>query len=221
MAVLGGKLFNKDPNLMPKFIIGGDHLIMGRAGNFDSSESSYFWEGDYTYNAQTTSNVSADTDVTIVNISGKAGFMTGALSMGNDLAAGNATNFTWTITVDGVATTILMEAGGRGQGFTPAGARSMLGVSFNYSSSTRFSVALMENNYSYSSVGWDNTGPSFRSLDAQNHYLMNSEHLRQFMPLSCVRFEDSLNVKVQMNRANTSDYKKQCGVAYILDKGNY
>jgi len=221
MAVLGGVKYNKDPNLMPKYIIGADHLIMGRAGNFDSSESSYFWQGDYTYNAQTTSNVSADTDVTIVNISGKAGFMTGALSMGNDLGAGNATNFTWTITVDGVATTILMEAGSRGQGFTPNGARSMLGPSLNGAYSASFQWVMSENNYSYASVGWDNTGPSFRSLDGNNQYLMNAESARQFMPQSCVRFEDSLNVKVQMNRANTSNYTKQCGVQYILDKGNY
>ena len=96
--ILGGTKYNKDPNLMPKFAIGGDHLQMGRAGNFDTSESSYFWQGDYTYNAATTSNVVANTDITIVNISGKAGFMTGALSMGNGLSAGNATNFTWTIT---------------------------------------------------------------------------------------------------------------------------
>tara|TARA_E500000305_G_scaffold105231_1_gene102502 strand:+ start:39 stop:704 length:666 start_codon:yes stop_codon:yes gene_type:complete len=221
MAVLGGVKYNKDPNLMPKYVIGGDHVLMGRAGNFDSSESSYFWTGDYTYNAQTTDNVVANTDITIVNISGKAGFMTGALSMGNGLSAGNATNFTWTITVDGVATTILMEAGSRGVGFTPAGARSMLGPFFNGTYSSGFQWALMENNYSYDSVGWDNTGPSYRSIDATSGYLMNAEHARQFMPQSCVRFETSLNVKVQMNKANTGNYEKQCGVQYILDRGNY
>ena len=221
MAVLGGVKYNKDPNLMPKYVIGGDHVLMGRAGNFDSSESSYFWTGDYTYNAQTTSNVVANTDITIVNISGKAGFMTGALSMGNALSAGNATNFTWTITVDGVATTILMEAGSRGVGFTPSTARSMLGPFLNGTYDSRFQWVLMENNYSYDSVGWDNTGPSYRSIDATSGYLMNAEHARQFMPQSCVRFETSLNVKVQMNKANTGNYEKQCGVQYILDRGNY
>jgi len=221
MAVLGGVKYNKDPNLMPKYAIGGDHLNMGRAGSFDSSESSYFWQGDYTYNAKTTDNVVADTDITIVNISGKAGFMTGALSMGNGLSAGNATNFTWTITVDGVATTILMEVGSRGQGFTPSGVRSMLGPNLQTGYTAQFSYVMMENNYSYASVGWDNTGPSFRSLDGNAFHLMNAEHARQFMPQSCVRFETSLNVKVQMNRANTSNYTKQCGVQYILDKGNY
>tara|TARA_R100001440_G_scaffold26754_1_gene43701 strand:- start:6651 stop:7316 length:666 start_codon:yes stop_codon:yes gene_type:complete len=221
MAVLGGVKYNKDPNNMVKYAIGADHVTMAYGTNFVNSTQSEFWGADAVYNAKTTSAVTADTDVTVLNISGKAGFMTGAMSMSTGLGAGNATNFTWTITVDGVATTILMEAGGRGQGFTPAEVRAVLGPLYNVNYSGQFGYSLMENNPSYSSVGWDNTGPSFRSLDAETRYVANLEFTKMQMPQSCVRFETSLNVKVQMNRAVSTTNYENCGVQYILDRGNY
>jgi len=221
MAVLGGVKYNKDPNNMVKYAIGADHVIMAYGSNFVNSTQSEFWGADTVYNAKTTSAVTADTDVTVLNISGKAGFMTGAMSMSTALSAGNATNFTWTITVDGVATTILMEAGGRGQGFTPAEVRAVLGPLYNVNYSGQFGYSLMENNPSYSSVGWDNTGPSFRSLDAETRYVANLEFTKMQMPQSCVRFETSLNVKVKMNRAVSTTNDENCGVQYVLDRGNY
>ena len=189
MAVLGGVKYNKDPNNMVKYAIGADHVKAGYgSNNFVGSEGNNFWGADATYNAKTTSAVTADTDVTVLNISGKAGFMTGAMSMSTGLAAGNATNFTWTITVDGVATTILMEAGGRGQGFTPMDVRAVLGPLYHNNYSGQYGFAVCENNLYYGSVGWDNTGPSFRTHDGEDFYLANAEFTKMQFPQSCVRF---------------------------------
>ena len=222
--ILGGTgvQYNKDPKKLSKYVIDPTATYLMRdAASFDlensGNEGAYYSSSDNYFVRSPASNVSADTDITIVNISGQSGFLTHCISPTSGVGAGYQTTWTWVITVDGVATTITMGAGISGNYYKPAEARSVMGGFLQYLYPNSAGTWNRRDDSYYSNQMYDNARSYYTTSGTMQMTMTHPEEMIMRYPLACVRFETSLNVKVQQDRANTDTYNRIGGVAYIAD----
>ena len=221
MAVLGGVKYNKDPKKMPSYH--SDNLTVWAnqsTYNRSSDPATQLWNSMGA--AYITTASVADTARTVVNISGKSGFMTHCFSPYVDSQSGTCT---WVITVDGVATTIFYDGTGMG---ASAGGYHTLGVlnhgaytiqanssSYFMSHVTGFGSNFMHNVSTYGTPY--NTDHNARMAIGVSPYPPEPAVAIAMAPLSCVRFENSLTVTVAANVNNSTGSQHEAGVSYLLD----
>ena len=221
MAVFGGVKYNKDPKKMPSYHSDNLTVWANTTTHYRSSDPcTQFWnQVGATY---ITSNSVADTARTVVNISGKAGFLTHCWSPYVESQSGTCT---WVITVDGVATTVFYDGTGMG---ASSGSYQTLGV-LNHGGST-----IAANSGSYFMGKVTGFGSNFMHAVATYGTPYNTDQNARMgigispyppepavaiamAPLSCVRFENSLTVTVASNVSNSSGTQHEAGVTYLLD----
>ena len=222
MAVLGaGFQWNKDPAKMPKWC----HAKRYVGHNYVSTTFNY---GDnYTFTnaseffTHITSNAVANVHRTIVNISGKSGWLTFCQGPG---AAGQVTTFI--ITVDGVATTIEVAADATNQVDTQSDHAGFLGAHFRCNGTNSTSAVYgqahvaAQTQYGTGYLAWN---PEHTTINrggfadvATTCFILDPLLAIHQQPSSCVRFEDSLTVTVAGSVGQTNDYKHS-NVMYVLE----
>ena len=221
MAVLGGVKYNKDPKKMPSYH--SDNLtawVNQSTTNRSADPCTQFW--NQMGAAYITTASVADTARTVINISGKSGFLTHCFSPFVNSQSGTCT---WVITVDGVATTVFYDGAGMG---ADSGSYQTLGVlnhggytiAANSSSYFRSHVTGFGSNLAHSIGSYGthyNTDHNARWSIGVSPYPPSPEIAIAMAPLSCVRFEDSLTVTVASNAGTTTGSQHDAGVSYLLD----
>ena len=221
MAVLGSVKYNKDPKKMPSYHSDNLTVWANTTTHYRSGDPcTQFW--NQTGATYITSNSVANTARTVVNISGKAGFLTHCWSPYVESQSGTCT---WVITVDGVATTVVYDGAGTGAN---SGSYHTLGV-LNHGGNT---IAANSASYFMGHVtGFGanrahavatygtpyNTDQNARFGIGISPYPPSPEIAIAMAPLSCVRFENSLTVTVASNASNSSGTQHEAGATYLLD----
>tara|TARA_R110000851_G_scaffold177355_2_gene324161 strand:+ start:326 stop:976 length:651 start_codon:yes stop_codon:yes gene_type:complete len=213
-AVIGNNgIYNRNPNAVPRGYAGGDYIFLADDSNGAvTSRSQNFWDNGV-WTASVTSAVAANTARTIVNISGKSGFLISGL--GSNTGSGAAT---FVITVDGVATSLsypaispntnqkvffgAIEIGGGTTSYIQGAAAGSSGTDTWNSSDT----AVNFNNNSFSNNG----------LDRKMHVRNPMEAISN-ANAGCIRFENSLTVTYSQAQELYSNIDNRAGVMYKLD----
>ena len=229
-AVIGSKgLWNRDPAKMPRTYGETYQTYIGRASadlySNRMSDASVFTSTGYITHIQTAAV--ANTARTIVNISGKSGWLTWAMGPG-----GASQALTYVVTIDGVATTIAVNADGSDQTDTGGQNNSQtgfLGILLNLHTASGYGSAhsdagfVANNNAGSNNKAWNaehqtlNLSPS---TDANSHARRTVDpfHAIHKYPSSVCRFETSLTVTVAGTiAASASSAKRVAGVIYVLD----
>ena len=221
MAVLGGVKYNKDPKKMPAYHVDNINVWNNNATNARSNDpANQFWNS--TASVYITSNSVADTARTVINISGKSGFLTHCWSPYVTSQAGTCT---WVITVDGVATTVFYDGSGQG---ADSGSYHTLGVlnlgshetqangsQYFMGRTTGFGVNTAHSFATYGTMY--NTDHNTRWSIGVSPFVPEPSIVIAMAPLSCVRFENSLTVTVASNVDNSTGSQHDAGVSYLLD----
>ena len=199
MAVLGEKKFNSDPK---KMLIGYDQYPLAYKV---STTSRYGYESDYWANignemALLTSAGVANTYRTILNLSGKSGFLTCVCGQASVASAGNAQEETFKITVDGVETEI--AANNTGMTYKRGYGRFYLMASYTHTARTEtyYSRTVKLYDSSGDEDQWNDDHRVVSSFGDQS-WLVPSSNAVSMSPLTCVRFETSLKVETKCTLA--------------------
>jgi hypothetical protein len=231
-AVIGSKgLWNRDPAKMPRTYGETYQTFIGRASSdlFSNrmSDRSALLNTGYITHIETAAV--ANTARTIVNISGKSGWLTWAMG-----SCGASQAVTYVVTIDGVATTIAVNADGSdqtdtgGQNNTQTG---FLGLMLNHHGSAGYTDGgvmsdaawIANNNVSSNNKAWNaehqtlNMG-SYNDANSHNRRIVDPFHAIHKYPSSVCRFETSMTVTVAGTiAAGSSDNTRFAAVIYVLD----
>ena len=214
MAVLGIKdNFNRDPKKMGRFwnSANGGGVVVPRGNVGVHQLSDAFHTTNIWTTVTTASSIVANQSYTIYNVSGASGFLIHAYTNATDNAANNVT---FTVTVDGIASTIAFGASSASAGYYSGWLGQVAGGRMDqdnfqggnmssgssgvaaaaefprasiYGTSTDITVGPM--NIGSKVIDYSGGGPSLRGI-------MYAQGLDATMtnPLSCTRFENSLTV---------------------------
>ena len=231
-AVIGSKgLWNRDPAKMPKTYGETHQTFIGRASgdlysNRMSDRSALLNTGHITH---IETAAVANTARTIVNISGKSGWLTWAMG-----PSGQSQAVTYVITIDGVATTIAVNADGSDQtdtGGQNSSQTGFLGLMLNHHGTAGYTDGgvmsdagwLANNNVSNNNKAWNaehqtlNLG-SYNDANSHNRRIVDPFHAIHKYPSSVCRFETSMTVTVAGTiAASASAFQRMAGVIYVLD----
>jgi len=229
-AVIGDKgLWNRDPAKMPRTYGEAHQTFIGRAAAdlFQNNLNDLAILANSSHITHLQTAAVADTARTIVNISGKSGWLTWAMGPG-----GASQALTYVVTIDGVATTIAVNADGSDQTDTGGQNNSQtgfLGILLNLHTASGYGSAhsdagfVANNNAGSNNKAWNaehqtlNLSPS---TDANSHARRTVDpfHAIHKYPSSVCRFETSLTVTVAGTiAASASSAKRVAGVIYVLD----
>ena len=225
MAVLGSRdNFNRDPRrLMATSAIDSRVGWLEGTGTNRFSNDAAFWASDLITN--TNSAFVANTEKTIVNVSGSSGFLTHVIGP-NRTAGGTTYSITVKITVDGLLTTLVLNTAGWNVNNVTSENRLYLGTLFratdvNINSTNRY----MGNGLSpptyvgAANNAATNVNDSHSWVQQYTNYfsIAYSPMLKIHSPQSCVRFENSLNVTITSSYAQSATNDENAGVIYLLD----
>jgi len=227
-AVIGSKGFwNRDPAKMPRTYGETYQTFIGSASSdiqiLRLNTATTLTNTDYI--TAITSNAVSNTARTIVNVSGKSGWLTFAFG---PAAASQATTFV--VTVDGVATTIAVNADGSDQldlGGQNNSGSGFLGLMLNSHSAGGYNNGLtngawIANNNNASYQTWNEEHQTlnqgmYNDANSHNRRVLDPFHAIHEYPSSVVRFENSLTVTVAGTIAVTDATHRTSGVIYVLD----
>jgi len=219
MAVIGSKdSLNRDPAKMQRFIARSGQAGIYAGGIFKALyDTSWVLRNDAITSFINT-NAVANTPRTIYSVSGKGGSLIWAFS---SHSAGSTTMVTtYTITVDGVATTFNLgtQSSNYSRGIIGSPAALMNGTtdisspvaanSYVYGASGSSAAGGVVNNNSFSYSQGANSG-LYIVLAGLNQPMLN--------PQACTRFENSLTVSVTVSQPNSDAGGREAGCLVLLD----
>lgn len=231
-AVIGSKgLWNRDPAKMPRTYGETYQTYIGRASadlySNRMSDASVFTSTGYLTHIQTAAV--ANTARTIVNISGKSGWLTWAMG-----PSGQSQAITYVITIDGVATTIAVNADGSDQtdtGGQNSSQTGFLGLMLNHHGTAGYTDGgvmsdaawLANNNTASNNKAWNaehqtlNMSP-YNDANSHNRRVIDPFHAIHKYPSAVCRFETSMTVTVAGTiAASASAFQRLAAVIYVLD----
>ena len=225
MAVLGVKNdFNRDPRrLMATSAIYSRIGWVQQASTAVVTSDGAFWTNDLI--TPTTSAFVSGTEKTIVNVTSSSGFLTHVVCPTKD-AAGGTTRVVIKITIDGLLTTVVLNTAGWNANNLLTLNRIFLGTLLRSGDSAIAAAGRYDGN-SLAPIAYSgpansghsnfNTGHNWVQ-QYQNYFgITHPQMLKTHYPQSCVRFEDSLNVTITTDFAQSASVKENAGVVYILD----
>ena len=218
-AVIGSKdsLINRDPKRMPVRRILSTKLLLHKTDNgYINAGSSVFFTGDFF--AKTSGNYAANTEVTLVNITGGSGYLTHVVGPSDQDAAAGTTTFK--ITVDGLETAVAFDSTGLNAfvdydriclGYLPVGYDTNMQVSSRYAKYYGQSLYSGAGNYRNDDDSYISQNPGYFAT------LPNTALLIADTPQVCVRFETSLKVTITTSYISNNAHYRFSGAVYLLD----
>jgi len=188
--------FIRDPRVLTRTQGGSSVILLGAS----TSQNANFWTGlgcigDYQTAALTTKR-------TIVNATGTGGFLRGCIGGAHNNSAGTTT---WSITIDGVLTTIVIR---HVAAFAPA--RSILGDIVDMG--TRFTTANHTGGITVYNALYARGDAVNSVITVDPLYVRLPSNARQ-----SVRFDTSLKVECQMSAVDSAGLDNYAGVIWNKD----
>jgi hypothetical protein len=206
-AVIGSRdNYNRDPNKMGKGLNNEADIFLGfdEGGSTRAGNSTQFWKSGF-WTASLTSAQVGNTYRTIVDLSGKKGFLTCACG-----AMTGAGPVTFKITVDGVATEVYFPS------MSPnSGQRAMLGW-WQSNQSPNEMMSGTSGASSWTAAGGDGA-ILYNSTQPFHKYIVDPNVAVSVAPSGCVRFETSLKVEYKQLFAVSYSIQSFTGAMYKLD----
>jgi len=213
-AVIGNNgIYNRNPNAVPRGYMYGDNIFLADDANgIVNSRTQNFWDNGV-WTASVTSAAAGNAARTIVNISGKSGFLISGL--GSNTGSGAAT---FVITVDGVATSLSYPT------ISPNTNQKVFFGAFELARND----GLATSQVAVASSGTDTWNSSDTAVNFNNNSFSNNgfdRRIRVRNPMdaisnanaSCIRFENSLTVTYSQAQELFSNIDNRAGVMYKLD----
>jgi len=209
-AVIGSTdNFNRDPTKAPRYVVDSSNYDYTGSNSFRNPSQSGFWTTNAIGAIITTAQV-ANTARTVVNISGKGGFL--CWGIGTQHNSSSNTN-TWVITVDGVATTLPVYS------ISDAGAGRACFGAFNSKSTNN--AGTYDNLHMYnvgeSPLDSGRLALSYSNAGGMHRYVIDPLVAIATQPTAIIRFETSLTVTFASSLAISASIDSYVGVQYILD----